>query len=210
MKTQASPKRHRGILLILLTVALSIAAIIAVESEPARQLGLDIFCQGIAGAITLGTLVYFLKKMWNVWKTWQRVLFLLLIVLGIFATASDIVDDWSRLPWVKAEAFITVDEFMTALKEQNYSSAVTRFTPRMQRCVAPSDLSQPNARPVSWELYEMDEFSNIVGTATFSDGQELSLTVRMVWSDGQWEINGFWFGGLSESGLDYSSMHCGE
>ena len=128
----------------------------------------------------------------------------------VLLLASDIYDNWSRLPWVKTKAFTTVGEFMTDLKEQDYVAATTRFTPRMRQCANPDDLNQPDAQPVSWELSEMDEHSNILGTATFSDGQELSLTVRMVWSDGQWQINGFWFGIWPETRLDYSSMHCGE
>jgi hypothetical protein len=123
---------------------------------------------------------------------------------------SNVYGNRPRLPWVKAEAYATVDEFMTDLKEEDYGGAVASFTPRMRQCVNPDDLSQPDAQPIGWELSEMDKHSNILGTATFSDGQELSLTVRMVWSDGQWQINGFWFGMWPETRLDYSSMHCGE
>lgn len=154
--------------------------------------------------------LYLMKKNWGIWKLRSKLVITLFIGLSFFIRADEVIADWSRLPWVKAGAFTTVDGFMTDLKEGNYDLVMEKFTPRMQRCVIPVDLSQPNDQLVSWQLSGMNEYSNIQGTAKFSDGQELDLVVRMVWSNNQWWINGFWFGMGSTKKLDYSSMHCGE
>ena len=209
MKISVRLRRYL-ILLIVLAFAAGIGAFAVSRSEPAKSMGVDIFFDIAWDIYMLGFWAYLLKKNWHTWKSWGKIGLVLLMGVIALIMVSDIYDNWHRLPWVKAKAFTTVDEFMTDLKEQDYTTATTRFTPRMRQCVNPDDLNQPDAQPANWELSEMDKFSNILGTATFSDGQELSLTVRMVWSDGRWQINGFWFGEWPEARLDYSSMHCGE
>ncbi len=99
---------------------------------------------------------------------------------------------------------------MTDLQEEDYIAAMTRLTPHMQRCLEPQDLDQPDVQPLCWELSEMDEFSNIHGTAVFSDGREFPLMFRMVWLEGRWQINGFEFGAWPEKRLDYLDLRCDE
>lgn len=198
------------ILLVVFVLVAGIGAVIALRSESAKNLGVDIFFDVAINICLLGFYAHLLKRNWHTWKSWSKIGLVLLMGAMILITVNDIDDNWPRLPWVKAKAFTTVDEFMINLKERDYATATTRFTPRIRQCINPDDLNQPNAQPINWELSEMDKFSNILGTATFSDGQELSLTVRMVWSDDQWQINGFWFGMWPETRLDYSSMHCSE
>ncbi len=207
MKTKNNLKKN---FLILLMLTVAIGTFIALNSKAAKDRGLDIFFYVFIKIAVVALWLYLMKRNWNVWKPGYKIGLALLIAMTTSTTTSRIIDDWPRLPWIKADAFNTVDEFMTNLKEKDYTAATTRFTPRMQRCVNPSDLSQADAQPTSWELNEMDEFSNILGTATFSDGQELSLTVRMVWTDDHWQINSFWFGRWPETRLDYFDMHCGE
>lgn len=210
MQTSLNLEKYLAPLLVVLTLIGGVGIIAIAQSEPAKTIGLDIFLDVIAALSILGIWSYIIWKNWHTWKLWHKLISMLLMGFAILSTVNDVADNWPRLPWVKTGAFTTVDEFLTALQERDYVAAMADLTPRMQRCVDPADLNQQDTQPVDWELSEMDRFSNIKGTATFSDGQELELTVRTVWSDGQWQINGFWFGMRPEEKLDYSSMDCGE
>ncbi|MBN1920276.1 MAG: hypothetical protein JW892_03455 [Anaerolineae bacterium] len=200
----------RTISRIVLYCIVVIGVLIAFDSQPAKDLGLDALFGVLTQVVIVVWYLFWIKKQWKGWKLWQKIGITIIIALMTFSTVNEIVDEWPRLPWVKAEAFTTVDEFMTDLQEKNYAAAMTVLTPRMQRCINPSDLDQPDAQPISWELTEIQGISNIHGTATFVDGQELALTVRIEWADKQWWINGFWFGNWPEERLDFSSVHCGE
>lgn len=211
MKTSTDSKRYSAIPLFLGGAAVLIFVYAVAATEPGKSIGLDIFLGAAVDVYVLGLWIYLSKIYWDKWKLWPKIGVVLFAGLIVCNSVMGVIGDWTRLPWIKAEAFTTVDEFLTDLKGENYASAMTRFTPRMRQCVNSDDFSQSNAQLRSWELSEMDQFSNILGMATFSDDQDLPLTVRMVWSDGQWQINGFWFGRWPETRLDYSSMqHCGE
>ena len=101
------------IFLVLLVSTVIIGIPIAFESKPAKDIGLDIFFSAFTQVVVVASWLYLMKKNWNVWKPWSKIGLVLLMALTVFTTTSEIIDDWPRLPWVKAEAFITVDEFMT-------------------------------------------------------------------------------------------------
>ncbi len=197
------------ILLFVLIAVLIFAGYFATAySEQARNSGVDILFD-VLHSVFFAAALFILVKVHP--ERWIKIIYALLIVLALYGVVDTVIDAWPRLPWVKAEAFATVDAFLTNLKEQDYAEATVHFTPRMQNCVAPDDLNQLGVQPVQWALREMRDFPFfILGTATFSDGRELSLMVRMVWTGAQWQIDGFGFGMELNQRLDYFGMHCGE
>jgi hypothetical protein len=120
----------------------------------------------------------------------------LLIMVGT------IREGWPRLPWVKVEAFNTANHFMTDLKNSDEQAALAYLTVG-EECVSSKELSDPKVQPVNWVfLTEMDQFSNIHGTATFSDGKETGILLRMRWLDNRWQIDGVHFETYPDVRLD--------
>lgn len=197
MSAQTDPIQSR--LLIVLALITGIALTVAINTEFAKNLGADIFVQVILKLMTALIFIYTLKTKWVDWR--------LRIFGGIFisalslSTVYSVTQNWTRLPWVKAEAFNTANSFLNSLKGRDGQAALAYLTVD-DKCVTPSDLLQPNAQPVGWVLTEMDKFSNIIGSAVFTDGEEANILLRMKWMDNRWRIDGMIFGIYPNERLD--------
>lgn len=210
MGNKEATSNFKTVFWVVFLATLMVGSVIFFQSQLAKERGLDVLFDLFAKVILLVALLAILQRNWHTARIGSKVVLGFLIACVAFFAISGLINDWPRLPWVKAEAFHTADTFLTDMQANDTASVWRSFTHRMQQCVKLEDLTQPDAQPISWELHGMDAYTNIHGTAIFADGQALSLTVRMLWDERQWRINGFWFGSWDDGKLDYSSMHCGE
>jgi hypothetical protein len=88
----------------------------------------------------------------------------------------------------------TTDQFLTDLKNEDSESAFESLSPIVKKHVSSNVFHFPATQPSSWQLEAIDRHSVIRGTATFSDGIQLPIEIRLEWLNNGWSIYGVKFG----------------
>lgn len=192
----AIKQSNRKTALIQIVIALVVGGSLTAlaNSSKGKELHADVWLLTILLFLSFGLYTYFLITKWKSLSKKQRVALVCGTLLTSWATLSSISLHWPDLPWGQRGAIETANRFMANLQEADYASAYEKLSPVTQDSLTPDSLQQPNAQPVSWSLQNIDRDSKVFGTATFLDGVELPVEIRMRWLHYQWKIYGVQFG----------------
>lgn len=221
MSSQAKLKKIYLAVLIIIVLIIGFAA----NTEQARNLGIDIFFN-TAAYITaiLGTLYLFKIDQANPENRKWQILRMISIGLNIYLAIITIFMGWPRMPWVKAEAFNTANQFMTELKSDDVQAASAYLTVG-EECASLKALFDPRVQPVSWvfspepnrvsqvnhsDSLHIDYFLSINGIVTFSGGEKTNLLLQMRWQDNRWKLDGIRFEAYPDLDLDSLASRCAQ
>ena len=128
----------------------------------------------------------------------KRPAFFLILVTAILLIVFEIFINWQDSLWGRSGAMKTANAFMMDLHNADYVTAFEKLSPVVQEHISLSDFNYPAARPVSWQLNNIDRHAVVTGKATFSDGVQLPVKIRLTWHHLEWKIYGVEFGRLED------------
>lgn len=206
MKTQSVQRKSIALLLTGLTAGLILGAslLVFVRSPTGQMIGADTWLDIGQSLTFIGVFVFLLKSNWRKWGLLRKAFIGVMIIMAALVLAMSLYTKWPRSPWGRAGVFQSANDFMSDLHSANYPAAVAKLSPVTQRDVGLSGLRPvPNAQPVSWEFIGMEGYSTITGTAIFTDGVELPITVKLRWHAARWQIYGVTFGEANDIRVDF-------
>ncbi len=196
MEAHTGNKRTNLAIIVITSVILLITSVIAVvflASPFGQKIHASEWWLIVWSAFLLGLYIILIVRNWQRWGKARKIMMISMTILTVFALGGTAYTSWPNLPWGQAKAFQTANRFMANLRDANYTVAAAELSPVTQNYIGVEDLDSPEARPVSWNLSKIDN-SVVSGTATFSDGVELPVEIRLTWLKNRWRISGVTFG----------------
>jgi len=187
-------KRKTAFIQIAIAIVIGGSLVALADSPKGKEIYADVWLVTGSLILSFGLYTYVLITKWKSLSKKQRVALVCGTLLTAWVAFGSVSLHWPDLPWGQRSAIETANRFMADLQQADYASAYEKLSPVTQDSLTLDSLQQPNAQPVSWSLQKIDRNSKVFGTATFSDGVELPVEIRMRWLHYEWKIYGVEFG----------------
>jgi hypothetical protein len=131
---------------------------------------------------------------WGRYKTRFKVILSVGLLAQSFFVMMLFVLHWGAFPWGRVGAIATSDNFLTAMKDEDYFKATQYMNPCMQKIAGIDSLGKvEETRPISWQWteYKYDvSWVSTIGKVKFVDNMELPIEVNLKWNGYKWELYG--------------------
>jgi len=122
---------------------------------------------------------------------------IVLIVLGGLALFGGGL--WWILSWALGPLIASGDDFMAAVRAQDFNRAYALSTPALRRELGDAERMRATAgglRPTEWSWSQRsirNDIGRLAGTATYQGGRSGGVTLQLHQVDGQWRVAAFRF-----------------
>lgn len=182
------------ILTLIASVLIGLGVSVLANSAKGKEIYADVWLQVFLHFFLLLGYGRILSISWKTASQQKRVL--LLSVTGVITllAISNTSHSWQYLPCGRISALETANQFLNNLKNEDSVDAFEKLSPITKKHLSADVFHFPIAQPISWHLENMDRRAVITGSATFSDGIQLPIEIRLNWINNKWRIYGVKFG----------------
>ena len=163
-----------------------------------------VFLLFLALAVTVGTTI----RKWGSFTSREHLTYIVLIGWQILMIALLAYIAWPLSSFGLSQRNEIANEFMSSLNSGKNEVAleIITSTSAEEYSAIFQDVSDPNNKPVSWDLQAPNSNNIVLGEAVFPDGEvlDVALFLEWEWEEARWGISGVEFGrDLSEARIRF-------